>query len=120
MWLLFRQTSFNLAFCYYFRHKFFQLSFGSGWTNFKFPNIAKPCSLAVTVKTVNIIKTTIDIFQLNNSKMEQTRRDLLKTITALTGGLMIPFGGQSQIVGQNKLPIINGDPVDLSEIDLLR
>ena len=48
--------------------------------------------------------------------MEQTRRDLLKTITALTGGLMIPFGGQSQIVGQNKLPIINGDPVDLSEI----
>ena len=48
--------------------------------------------------------------------MEQTRRDLLKTITALTGGLMIPFGGQSQIVGQNKLPIINGDPVDLSKI----
>ena len=48
--------------------------------------------------------------------MEQTRRDLLKTITALTGGLIIPFGGQSQIVGQNKLPIINGDPIDLSEI----
>lgn len=48
--------------------------------------------------------------------MEQTRRDLLKTITALTGGLMIPFGGQSQIVRQNKLPIINGDPTDLSEI----
>ena len=48
--------------------------------------------------------------------MEQTRRDLLKTITALTGSLMIPFGGQSQIVGQNKLPIINGDPVDLSGI----
>ena len=48
--------------------------------------------------------------------MEQTRRDLLKTIAALTGGLMIPFGGQSQIVGQNQLPIINGDPIDLSEI----
>ena len=48
--------------------------------------------------------------------MEQTRRDLLKTITALTGGLMVPFGGQSQLVGQNKLPIINGDPIDLSEI----
>lgn len=53
------------------------------------------------------------IFKMRN---KQTRRDLLKTITALTGGLMIPFGGQSQIVGQNKLPIINGDPVDLSEI----
>jgi 4-hydroxymandelate oxidase len=48
--------------------------------------------------------------------MEQTRRDLLKTVTALTGGLMIPFGGQSQIAGQNKLPIITGDPGDLSEI----
>ncbi len=48
--------------------------------------------------------------------MEQTRRDLLKTIAALTGGLMIPFGGQSQVVGQNQLPIINGDPIDLSEI----
>ncbi len=48
--------------------------------------------------------------------MEQTRRDLLKTITALTGSLMIPFDGQSQKVGQNKLPIINGDPIDLSQI----
>src|SRR5688572_2643183 len=48
--------------------------------------------------------------------MEKTRRDVIKTITALTGGLMIPFDGQSQIVKQNKLPIINGDPVDLSEI----
>ena len=48
--------------------------------------------------------------------MEQTRRNLLKTITALTGGLMIPFGGQSQIVGQDKLQFINGDPIDLSEI----
>ena len=48
--------------------------------------------------------------------MEQTRRDLLKTITALAGGLMVSFGGQSQLVGQNQLPIINGDPIDLSEI----
>lgn len=48
--------------------------------------------------------------------MEQARRDLLKTITALTGGLAIPFAGQSQMVGQNKSPIFNGDPVDLSEI----
>src|SRR4030095_11983637 len=48
--------------------------------------------------------------------MEQTRRDLLKTITTLTGGLMIPFGGQGPIVEQNALPIINGDPIDLSEI----
>jgi 4-hydroxymandelate oxidase len=48
--------------------------------------------------------------------MEQTRRDLLKTITALTGGLMIPFGVQSEIAGQYKLPILNGDPIDLSEI----
>lgn len=48
--------------------------------------------------------------------MEQTRRDLLKTITALTGGLMVPLAGQSQSVGQDQFPLINGDPVDLSEI----
>ena len=48
--------------------------------------------------------------------MEKTRRDLLKTIMALTGGLMIPFGGQSGIPGQNELPIFNKEPVDLSEI----
>ena len=48
--------------------------------------------------------------------MEQTRRDLLKTITALTGGLMVPFAGQSQSVGQDQFPLINGDPVDLSGI----
>lgn len=48
--------------------------------------------------------------------MEQTRRDLLKTITALTGGLMIPVAGQNQTSGQNKLPIVTGDPVDLSDI----
>jgi 4-hydroxymandelate oxidase len=48
--------------------------------------------------------------------MEQTRRDLFKIITALTGGLMIPFAGQNQTGGQNKLPIVNGDLVDLSEI----
>ncbi len=48
--------------------------------------------------------------------MEQTRRDLLKTITALTGGLMIPVAGQNQTSGQNKLPILTGDAVDLSDI----
>ncbi len=48
--------------------------------------------------------------------MKQARRDLLKTITALSGGLMIPLGGQSQIVEQNILPITYGDPIDLSEI----
>src|SRR4051794_26745059 len=48
--------------------------------------------------------------------MEQTRRDLLKTISALTGTLMIPFAGQSQVVGQTQLPMVNGDPTDLSEI----
>ena len=48
--------------------------------------------------------------------MEQTRRDLLKTITALTGSLMIPFGAQSQIVGENKIPVVTSDPTDLSEI----
>jgi 4-hydroxymandelate oxidase len=47
--------------------------------------------------------------------MEQTRRDLLKTITALTGGLMIPVAGQNQTSGQNKLPIVTGEAVDLSE-----
>jgi hypothetical protein len=35
------------------------------------------------------------------SKNNQTRRDLLKTITAMTGGLMIPFSGQSQIAEPN-------------------
>lgn len=48
--------------------------------------------------------------------MKQARRDLLKTITALSGGLMIPLGGQSQIVGQNTLHITYGEPIDLSEI----
>jgi 4-hydroxymandelate oxidase len=49
--------------------------------------------------------------------MEQTRRDLIKTITALTGlGLMIPFTGQSQTVAQNNFLVPNGNPVDLSEI----
>ena len=48
--------------------------------------------------------------------MEKTRRDVIKTITALTGGLMIPFDGQSQTVKQNKLPVSNGDPIDLSQI----
>ena len=49
-------------------------------------------------------------------KNKQTRRDLLKTITAFTGGFMIPFDGQNQTVGQNQIPMMNGDPVDLSEI----
>ncbi len=48
--------------------------------------------------------------------MEQTRRDLFKTIAAMASGLMIPFDGQSQVIRQNQLPIINGDPVDLSGI----
>jgi 4-hydroxymandelate oxidase len=44
--------------------------------------------------------------------MSKTRRDLLKTITALT----IPFSGRSQSTGQNQSQITTGDPVDLSEI----
>lgn len=48
--------------------------------------------------------------------MNQSRRDSLKAITALTGGLMIPFAGQSQVVEQSTLPIINEDPDDLSGI----
>lgn len=48
--------------------------------------------------------------------MEQTRRDLLKIITALTGGLIVPFDGQGQTNTQNNLPIVTDDPVDLSEI----
>jgi 4-hydroxymandelate oxidase len=48
--------------------------------------------------------------------MEKSRRDLLKTITALTGGLMVPFAGQSQSVGQDQIPLIGGEPVDLSGI----
>ncbi len=48
--------------------------------------------------------------------MEHSRRDLLKTITAMTGGLIIPFGDQSKLVVENKLPNFNGDPIDLSEI----
>lgn len=44
--------------------------------------------------------------------MAKTRRDLLKTITALTGALSFPFSGKSQAASQNQLP---GDPSDLSE-----
>jgi 4-hydroxymandelate oxidase len=48
--------------------------------------------------------------------MESTRRDLLKSLTALTGAFMIPFSGQSQTTEQSKWPILNGDPIDLSQI----
>ncbi len=48
--------------------------------------------------------------------MEQSRRDLLKIVSALTGGLMIPFSGQTQTGGINKLPASGGDPDDLSAI----
>ncbi|MDX2048436.1 MAG: alpha-hydroxy acid oxidase [Chitinophagaceae bacterium] len=41
---------------------------------------------------------------------------MLKTITALSGGLMIPFTGQSQTGAQTNLSTAAGDPVDLSEI----
>src|SRR6188472_2611844 len=48
--------------------------------------------------------------------MEQTRRDVLKTITALTGAFMIPFSTQSQNVEHDTLRILEGDPIDLSHI----
>ena len=47
--------------------------------------------------------------------MEQTRRNLLKSITAFAGGAMMPFGGNSQ-PGMDTLNMQNGDPTDLSEI----
>lgn len=46
--------------------------------------------------------------------MEQTRRNLLKSITAVAGGAIVPFAGQ----GKPALDILhfqNGDPSDLSE-----
>jgi 4-hydroxymandelate oxidase len=46
--------------------------------------------------------------------MEQTRRNLLKSITALAGGAMVPFAGQSKPV-EDILNFQNGDPSDLSE-----
>ncbi len=48
--------------------------------------------------------------------MEQNRRHVLKTLTALTGAFMIPGSGQNQQVTQYKLPIRHGDPIDLSQI----
>jgi 4-hydroxymandelate oxidase len=48
--------------------------------------------------------------------MEQKRRDVLTTIAALTGGMMLPIGEQSQVAAQNQLSSMKDDPVDLSEI----
>ena len=45
--------------------------------------------------------------------MEQTRRNLLKSITALAGGTMLPLEGQSQ---PDRFDLSKGDPIDLSEI----
>ena len=56
---------------------------------------------------------SIQINIAKQDEMAKTRRDLLKTITALTGALTIPFSGRSQSAAKNQLP---GDPVDLSEI----
>lgn len=47
--------------------------------------------------------------------MEQTRRNLLKSITAFAGGAMMPFDGNSQ-PGMDTFNLQNGDPTDLSEI----
>lgn len=47
--------------------------------------------------------------------MEKTRRDLLKTITALAGSAIIPFAGQSK-PGIGLLNLQSGDPTDLSSI----
>jgi 4-hydroxymandelate oxidase len=46
--------------------------------------------------------------------MEPTRRDLLKTISALAGGAILPFAAQGQ-AGIDLLNLQNGDPEDLSE-----
>ncbi len=48
--------------------------------------------------------------------MEQTRRDLLKTLTALTGVSFIPFDSQSQPAQPDAWPLLSGDPIDLSHI----
>lgn len=47
--------------------------------------------------------------------MEQTRRNLLKSITALAGSTMLPLEGQSQ-VSTDRIDLKKGDPIDLSEI----
>ncbi|WP_435353563.1 alpha-hydroxy acid oxidase [Emticicia sp. SJ17W-69] len=47
--------------------------------------------------------------------MEQTRRNLLKSITALAGGTMLPLEGQSQVT-TDPIDSKKGDPIDLSEI----
>ncbi|MES2796426.1 MAG: alpha-hydroxy acid oxidase [Bacteroidota bacterium] len=47
--------------------------------------------------------------------MEQRRRDLLKTITTLVGGSILPLKADSQNV-INKIDLKKGDPIDLSEI----
>jgi 4-hydroxymandelate oxidase len=46
--------------------------------------------------------------------MEQTRRNLLKSMTALAGGAMLPFAAQSK-PAEDILNFQNGDPSDLSE-----
>ena len=48
MWLLFGQTSFNLAFGCYLYHQFFNWASVPGGRFSNSPNIAKPCSLCVT------------------------------------------------------------------------
>lgn len=47
--------------------------------------------------------------------MEQSRRNLLKSLTALAGGAMIPLAGKTNsLIGDNLLQ--SGEPTDLSEI----
>ena len=49
--------------------------------------------------------------------MKQTRRDLIRTMTAMTGGVLIaPFASQGQSIGKTNFTNLNNDPVDLSEI----
>jgi 4-hydroxymandelate oxidase len=47
--------------------------------------------------------------------MEQTRRNVLKSITALAGSIMLPLDGQSRPV-TDRTDLLKGDPIDLSEI----
>lgn len=47
--------------------------------------------------------------------MEQTRRNLLKSITALAGVSMLPLEGKSQAI-TDRFDVKKGDPIDLSEI----
>lgn len=47
--------------------------------------------------------------------MENPRRNVLKSITALAGGAMLPLEGQSRPV-IDRSDLMKGDPIDLSEI----